>query len=214
MKQIIIARKDLGMSPGKLSTQVSHASMAFLSSIVVNNTTQVNDSRYMKFEVYRYDFFSKKREKIWYRHPDLYKLSEKAIANGKDYFWIYQENGEYSPIIEVDDEENIPKVTVTNIRLSDKEWGNIIAEWFKGDYTKVVCEAKNKNHLLKVVDIAKEIGLKENIDYFIIRDRCFTELTPEETDDNGNGVCITCIGFRPLSDDICKQLSKKYQLYK
>lgn len=31
-KQIIIARKDLGLSPGKLSAQVSHASMAFLTS--------------------------------------------------------------------------------------------------------------------------------------------------------------------------------------
>lgn len=31
-KQIIIARKDLNMSPGKLSAQVSHGSMAFLTS--------------------------------------------------------------------------------------------------------------------------------------------------------------------------------------
>lgn len=29
-KQLIIARKDLNMSPGKLAAQVSHASMAFL----------------------------------------------------------------------------------------------------------------------------------------------------------------------------------------
>lgn len=31
-KQIIIARKDLGMSSGKLSAQVSHASMAFITN--------------------------------------------------------------------------------------------------------------------------------------------------------------------------------------
>lgn len=31
-KQIIIVRKDLSLSPGKLSTQVSHASMVFLTS--------------------------------------------------------------------------------------------------------------------------------------------------------------------------------------
>lgn len=32
MRQVIIARKDLNMSPGKLAAQVSHASLAFLTS--------------------------------------------------------------------------------------------------------------------------------------------------------------------------------------
>ena len=36
-KQIIIVRKDLDMSPGKLAAQVSHGSMAFLSTIVRNH---------------------------------------------------------------------------------------------------------------------------------------------------------------------------------
>ena len=34
MRQLIIARKDLNMSPGKLAAQVSHASMAFLSHMI------------------------------------------------------------------------------------------------------------------------------------------------------------------------------------
>lgn len=37
-KQIIIVRKDLDMSPGKLAAQVSHGSMAFLSCFIRNNT--------------------------------------------------------------------------------------------------------------------------------------------------------------------------------
>ena len=37
-KQIIIARKDLGLSPGKLAAQVSHASMAFLTNKIKNNS--------------------------------------------------------------------------------------------------------------------------------------------------------------------------------
>ncbi|MBQ9210423.1 MAG: hypothetical protein IJ153_01885 [Clostridia bacterium] len=34
MRQLIIARKDLNMSPGKLAAQVSHASMALLANMV------------------------------------------------------------------------------------------------------------------------------------------------------------------------------------
>ena len=40
------------------------------------------------------------------------------------------------------------------------------------------------------------------------------QLEPEEIDENGIGRTLICIGFRPLPDDICAQLSKKYQLYK
>lgn len=36
-KQIIIVRKDLNMSSGKLAAQVSHASMAFLTNAIRNN---------------------------------------------------------------------------------------------------------------------------------------------------------------------------------
>lgn len=37
MRQLIIARKDLHMSPGKLAAQVAHASWAFLSNEIRNN---------------------------------------------------------------------------------------------------------------------------------------------------------------------------------
>ncbi len=40
-KQLIIARKDLNMSPGKLAAQVSHGSMAFLTTLIRNNTSRV-----------------------------------------------------------------------------------------------------------------------------------------------------------------------------
>lgn len=36
-KQIIIVRKDLNMSHGKMAAQVSHASMAFLSWFIFEN---------------------------------------------------------------------------------------------------------------------------------------------------------------------------------
>ena len=49
-KQIIIARKDLNMSPGKLAAQVSHGSMAFLTSMIRNKATY-NEADYF----YGYD---------------------------------------------------------------------------------------------------------------------------------------------------------------
>lgn len=43
-KQIIIARKDLNMSSGKLAAQVSHASMAFLTNEIRNEWSKwIND---------------------------------------------------------------------------------------------------------------------------------------------------------------------------
>ena len=88
------------------------------------------------------------------------------------------------------------------------------AEWFEDTQTKIIWETKNKSKLLKCKEYASELGLKEGIDYFIIRDRCFTELIPEEIDEEGNKCTITAIGFRPLPNDIAEKISKHYQLYK
>ena len=137
MRQLIIARKDLQMSPGKLAAQVRHASMAFLTNM---------------------------------------------IKQGR----------------KVEDE-------ITINMPSD-----IYDEWICGIFTKTICEARNKNHLMKAVSMAEEMGLKENTDFFLIRDNCLTELVPEDED----GRTLTCIGFRPLPDDTAHAISRKYQLYK
>jgi len=97
-----------------------------------------------------------------------------------------------------------------SISLSRDEMEKYILDIF----TKTICEAKNLNHLMKVVDVANELGLKENEDYGFIDDCCKTELTPEFVDENGVGRCRVGIWFKPLPDEISKQLSKKYQLYK
>lgn len=144
MKQLIIARKDLNMSAGKLAAQVSHASMAFLS-----------------YKIKNYDYKTET-----YYEIDLYL---------------------------------------------DKD---VYENWFNGSFTKVICEAKNRNQLMKVVKAAEELGLKEGVDFFLIKDNCYTELTPEEVDENGVGRTLTCIGFRPLPDDVAETLSRKYQLYR
>ena len=146
MRQVIIARKDLHMSSGKLVAQCCHASMAFLTAPM--------------------------------RHQNCQYVGTKS----------------------------------TNYMVSVYE--DIFKEWICGTFTKTVCEAKNRNQLLKAVEIAKTLGLKEGEDFFLIKDACLTELTPEEVDGNGVGRTLTCIGFKPLPDEIAHQISKKYQLYK
>jgi len=147
MRQLIIARKDLNMSPGKLAAQVAHASWAFLSNQMRDAITEGSDD--------------------------------------EDHVWIA-------------------------LCLEEK----IYDEWFCGIFTKTICEAKNRNQLMKAIAIAQELGLKEGIDYFLIKDNCLTELEPEEVDENGIGRTLTCIGFKPLEDEIAHKISKKFQLYK
>ena len=152
MRQLIIARKDLQMSPGKLDAQVSHDSMAWLTNLMRHNAEpQFSDLNDLDTKYYRVSFD-----------------------------------------IDTDTFE----------------------QWLDGSFTKTVCEAKNLNGIFKAQRIAEELGLKEGIDYFVIKDNCLTELTPEEIDEDGVGRTTTCIGFRPLPDEIAHAISRKFQLYR
>lgn len=87
---------------------------------------------------------------------------------------------------------------------------DIYDKYVNGSFVKVICEAKTKTHLLKVLKKSKELGLIEGKDYGLIYDNCATELTPEEP----NGTTLTGIWFAPMANSISKELSKGYQLYK
>lgn len=152
MRQLIIARKDLQMSPGKLAAQCCHASLAFLTSKL--------------------------------RDKDKMLRATNAVTGEDGY--------------------------ATEIFFNK----DIYEKWIQGVFTKTVCEARNRNQLMKAVEIAKELGLQEGEDFFLIKDCCLTELNPEEVDENGVGRTLTCIGFRPLPDELAHQISKKYQLYR
>lgn len=147
MRQIIIARKDLNMSPGKLAAQVAHASIAFVSRQIQ-----------VMYEL-----------GIATPHKEINKFSVELFFEPK-----------------------------------------VLDEWFCGSFTKTICEAKNRNQLLKAKIIAEKLGLIEGKDFFLIRDNCLTELKPEDED----GRTLTCIGFKPLDDEIAWKISKKFQLYK
>lgn len=90
--------------------------------------------------------------------------------------------------------------------LFEKE---LFEEYIDGRFVKTICEAKNKNQLLKAKTMANELGLVEGIDYGLIYDACFTELTQEEPD----GTTLTGIWFAPLPDEIAHSISRKYHLY-
>ena len=93
---------------------------------------------------------------------------------------------------------------------------NIWHEYVNGIFTKTICEAKNKNQLMKVLDIIEKLredgicDLVEGEDYGFINDCCLTELTPE----NEDGTTTIGIWFKPLSDNIAHMISKKYKLYR
>ena len=158
MRQLIIARKDLNMSPGKLAAPCCHASIAFI-------TSQLRDKSH---------------------------VTEFAFGT-------------------IDDPDDAVVAGYDAELYFDKE---TYEDWIRGIFTKTICEAKNKNQLLKAVTIAQELGLREDEDYFLIKDTCLTELEPEEVDENGVGRVLTCIGFRPLEDNMAHTISKKFQLYK
>jgi PTH2 family peptidyl-tRNA hydrolase len=148
-KQIIIARKDLGMSPGKLAAQVSHASMAFLTWLVRDNAKLVH----------KY-------------HGDIKEFTP-------DYY--------------------------TTTFFVDRE---MYEQWMNGTFTKVVLQAKTRAHLMKAIDMAKELGMVEGTDYFVIRDACRTELEPED-----DGTTVTCVGFKPMLEEVIDQIGKKFHMY-
>lgn len=134
-RQIIIVRKDLGMSVGKMAAQTSHASMAFLIQMIKDH--------------------------------------------GKGY-------------------------EVMPFNLNEETY-----EWMNGAFTKTICEAKNRNHLMKAAKYAEELGLEEGKDFFLIKDNCYTELEPEDED----GRTLTAIGFRPMTTEMAHKISKKFQLF-
>ena len=205
MKQLIIARKDLNMSAGKLAAQVSHASMAFLTNALREKGKKVLDCDSIPTMTYGKE--GNKQLRL-YKRNDLCTWAEEAFNRNEPivYFRPIDPDNPYGTLELCEPTYHYE----SKISIDIDTWDN----WICGSFTKIICEAKNKYQLEKVIDVAANLGLIEGIDYFLIKDNCLTELTPEEVDENGVGRTLTCIGFRPLPDDICVQLSKKYQLYR
>lgn len=102
-----------------------------------------------------------------------------------------------------------PSIDTSFVDISGILDKDIYNKYVDGAIDKVICKAKNKNHLMRAYDMALDMGFVENVDFGLIADKCLTELEPEEPD----GRTITGIWFRPLPEEVAKQVSKKYQLY-
>ena len=87
---------------------------------------------------------------------------------------------------------------------------DIWTQYVLGIFTKTICEARNRNQLLKAEALAKEQGLAEGLDYGYINDKCLTDLEPE----NPDGTCTVGIWFKPLPDETAHAISKKFPLYR
>ena len=206
MRQLIIARKDLNMSPGKLAAQVSHANMAFISKAINCNVKPI--MKYSTVNVYRKDFITGKMKPNMFMVGELSELADQARNAGRDSFTFREiQDGDRTKYELCENEVEKYECSF----FLDKE---VLEQWFAGVFTKTICEAKNKNQLIKAIAMAEELGLTEGEDFFLIKDNCLTELEPEEMDENGVGRTLTCIGFRPLPDEVAHKISRKYQLYR
>ena len=208
IRQLIIARKDLQMSPGKLAAQVSHASMAFLTVQIRQNAKKV--WKYKTYTSFQEEPFTGKRITGHrpYKHADLCRFSKEAYEKGQDYFTVRQiDPNDPGAGLELCENEYDSYRAVIDIPR------DVYEEWIQGIFTKTICEAKNRNQLMKAVTLAEEQGLEEGLDFFLIKDNCLTELEPEEVDEQGVGRTLTCIGFRPLPDNVAHTISRKFHLY-
>lgn len=196
-KQLIIARRDLNMSPGKLAAQVSHASMAFLTTAIRKNVCRTDPTKHPAFDPEHPD------RPLMYRREDLWNWAKEAFERGDSYFHCrpVDQNNPYGQL-----ELCEPDPQYTSILTFDTDLWD---EWINGSFTKVVCGARNIGKLQKAIDKAISLGMKEGEDFFVIRDACRTELEPE----NPDGSTTTCIGFKPMPAEVIDQIGKEYNLY-
>ena len=54
--------------------------------------------------------------------------------------------------------------------------------------------------------------MEEGKDFFLIKDNCLARAESEEIGEDGIGRAITCIGFRPLPDEMVREISEMYEL--
>ena len=132
MRRLFIIRKDLNLHPGKLAAMVGHCAECYWMNLLTHG--YVRDNEFDTLPVYGLD-----DRPIIYRAPQIYKAANEALERGDSEFTV---KAEYSR----------PTKTVS-VEIPKEIWDGYINDIF----TKTICEAKNLNHLMKVVEV--EAGL-------------------------------------------------------
>lgn len=187
MRRIFIIRKDLHLTAGKLAAMVGHCCEAYWTNLMKHSAVVDNEfDEYHTVDPWNPD------QPAMYHSNRLNREAEAAFKRGETKFFV--------PKV-----ASRPTVTV-HLEISKDIWNGYVNDIF----TKTICEARNRNHLLKAETVAKELGLKECVDYGFINDKCLTELEPE----NEDGTTTVGMWFAPLADDTAHQISKKFPLYR
>lgn len=149
--------------------------------------------------------------RVFIIRKDLHLSSGKLaamVSHCAEAYWtrMIKENAEPFHLCFSDDPTESDVVSYKSCICIDKD---IFEQYINDSFVKTVCQARNKNHLLKAKMLATELGLIEGIDFGEINDCCRTELTPE----NEDGTTLVGIWFKPLPDEVAHKISKKYHLY-
>lgn len=122
-KQIIIARKDLGMSHGKLGAQISHGSLAFLCQFIKDNTDYAGHidtffdkeilTKWMNGEYTKCVLQAKNKNQLLKAKT---MAEELGMVEGKD-FWLIRDNCH----TELEPEENGTTLTAIGFKPMDSE---------------------------------------------------------------------------------------------
>lgn len=189
MRRLFIIRKDLHLKPGKLSAMIAHCAEAYWTNAM--KAGKIKDNEFDTLPAVETYGDSRKRPAL-YKDPTVFEISKKAFEAGETSF-------QFKPM------ESRPTVTV-QFEIPKDIWNDYVNRIF----TKTICEARNLNKLNQAAEAARGLGLSEGTDFGYIRDKCLTDLTPE----NEDGTTTVGIWFRPLPDDIAHRISKKFQLYR
>ena len=189
MRRLFIIRKDLHLKPGKLAAMVGHCCEAYWTNAM--KAGKVKDNEFCTLPAVE-THASDGNGPVPSMPHEISETFGKPFKAGERNSGLMEKGR--GPTVTVSFE--IPK--------------DIWTEYVNGIFTKTICEARNLNRLNQAAEAARGLGLSEGKDWGYIRDKCLTDLTPE----NEDGTCTVGIWFRPLPDEIAHEISRKYPLYR